>query len=78
MAADEGGGAISPCFPPESPLIKGWFRRLYHLFISASLYGEMKRYKESEKMFRKALKLNPQYTEAYFNLGELLAQQGMM
>ena len=37
--------------------------------ISASLYGEMKKYKESEAMFRKALKLNPQYTEAYFNLG---------
>lgn len=37
--------------------------------FAASLYGEMKRYKESEAMFRKALKLNPQYTEAYFNLG---------
>jgi len=36
----------------------------------ASLYGEQKKYKESEKMFRKALKLNPTYTEAYFNLGK--------
>ncbi len=44
-----------------------------HIFfrlISASLYGEMKRYKESEITFRKALELNPQYTEAYFNLGQ--------
>lgn len=37
--------------------------------IPASLYGERKMYKESEKMFRKALKLNPEYAEAYFNLG---------
>jgi tetratricopeptide (TPR) repeat protein len=43
--------------------------RFLALFLAASLYGEMKRYKESEKMFRKALKLNPGYTEAYFNLG---------
>ena len=46
----------------------------YYTFFSlpptASLYGEMKKYKESEKNFRKALKLNPQYTEAYFNLGQ--------
>ena len=43
-----------------------------NLFLfSASLYGEMKKYKESEKMFRKALKLNPTYTEAYFNLGKI-------
>lgn len=36
---------------------------------TASLYGETKRYKESEEMFRKALELNPTYVEAYFNLG---------
>lgn len=36
---------------------------------AASLYGETKRFKESEEMFRKALELNPHYTEAYFNLG---------
>lgn len=36
----------------------------------------MKRYEESEKMFRKALKVNPQYTEAYFNLGTLFIQMG--
>lgn len=37
---------------------------------AASLYGETKRFKESEEMFRKALELNPHYTEAYFNLGQ--------
>ena len=40
------------------------------LQISASLYGEIKMYKESEEMFRKALQLKPDYTEAYFNLGK--------
>lgn len=39
------------------------------LSTAASLYGETKRFKESEEMFRKALELNPHYTEAYFNLG---------
>ncbi len=38
--------------------------------LAASLYGEMQRYRDSEEMFRKAIKLNPTYTEAYFNLGE--------
>lgn len=51
------------------PLLQRGFMLSTILVPSASLYGEMKRYKESEKMFRKALKLNPQYTEAYFNLG---------
>lgn len=37
---------------------------------AASLYGETKRFKESEEMFRKALELNSHYTEAYFNLGQ--------
>lgn len=37
--------------------------------ITASLYGEMKRYKESEEAFRKALHIHPSYTEAHFNLG---------
>jgi tetratricopeptide (TPR) repeat protein len=36
----------------------------------ASLYGETKRYKESETMFTKAIEMNPSYTEAYFNLGK--------
>ena len=39
---------------------------------AASLYGEIKRFRESEEMFRKALELNPHYTEAYFNLGQLI------
>lgn len=39
---------------------------------AASLYGETKRFKESEEMFRKALELNPLYTEAYFNLGQYI------
>lgn len=39
------------------------------LSTAASLYGETKRCKESEEMFKKALELNPHYTEAYFNLG---------
>ena len=38
---------------------------------AASLYGETKRFRESEEMFWKALELNPHYTEAYFNLGQL-------
>ena len=42
---------------------------LNSLSIAASLYGETKRFKESEAMFWKALELNPHYTEAYFNLG---------
>ena len=29
----------------------------------------MKRYKESSKMFKKAIEMNPGYTEAYFNYG---------
>ena len=36
----------------------------------ASLYGEMKKYTESELMFKKAIQMNPTYTEAYFNLGQ--------
>ncbi len=39
---------------------------------TASLYGEAKRYKESETMFKKALKLSPTYVEAMFNLGKLV------
>ena len=38
----------------------------------ASLYGEAGRYQESEEMFKKAMKISPTYTEAYFNLGKLL------
>lgn len=37
----------------------------------ASLYGESNRYKESEAMFKKSLAMNPNYVEAYFNLGKL-------
>ena len=37
--------------------------------LTASLYGEMKMFSESEEMFRKAIELNPTYAEAYFNLG---------
>lgn len=37
---------------------------------TASLYGETKRFSDSERMFHKALKLNPTYVEAYFNLGK--------
>lgn len=36
----------------------------------ASLYGEMKKYTDSELMFKKAIQMNPTYTEAYFNLGK--------
>lgn len=37
--------------------------------FAASLYGEAGRYQESEEMFKKAMKINPTYAEAYFNLG---------
>ena len=43
-------------------------------FTAASLYGETGRYKESEEMFKKAMKINPTYAEAYFNLGKLEVQ----
>ena len=47
------------------------YHKLYSMLscTAASLYGETKRYQESEEMFRKALELNPTYVEAYFNLG---------
>ena len=34
------------------------------------MYGELGRYQESEEMFKKAMKINPTYAEAYFNLGK--------
>ena len=37
----------------------------------ASLYGELGKYQESEEMFKKAMKINPTYAEAYFNLGKI-------
>ena len=45
-------------------------------FAIASLYGETKRFRESEEMFRTALKLHPTYVEAYFNLGT--SEQGYL
>ena len=37
--------------------------------FTASLYGESERYQESERMFKKSIAMNPNYVEAYFNLG---------
>ena len=45
------------------------------MYTAASLYGETGRYKESEEMFKKAMKINPTYAEAYFNLGKLEVQK---
>ena len=42
------------------------------IFIIASLYGESNRYRESETMFKQSISMNPNYVEAYFNLGELI------
>lgn len=43
------------------------------------LYGlylhRIKRYEDAEKQYRKAIELNPKYTEAYYNLGVLLADE---
>lgn len=36
------------------------------------MYGESGRYQESEEMFKKAMKINPTYAEAYFNLGNII------
>lgn len=44
----------------------------------ASLYGETKRFEESEEMFKKTIDMRPNYTEAYFNLGKCLSQLARM
>ena len=46
-----------------------------HYNLGNSL-ADLKRYKEAEKEFREAIKLNPNVAEAHANLGILYLQQG--